>query len=156
MSTLIVKCIVDNITLVEVDNQTFAQADVDTYRNCKCNINASHQIEALVDGSVVPFSIQPPPNVIAMISSALDADSAFGQSLISQFAAENVVAGFTTSQLDTALDTLAGVLDAMANGYLNIAINRMNIITPDGVVITTARVTEYRNAIQTYLGIPLT
>jgi hypothetical protein len=156
MSTLMVTCLICGKIIAEAQAASFSQDMVDAYSACSCETDGTADVQITVDDSVVyttPPIVQTP---VENEEDALTADQEFGQSLIIQFSAENAIAGFTPSQLAGTLEECSGVMAALSIGALNIAIILINALTPDGVVITTTRIAEYRNAIQAYLGIPLT
>lgn len=99
---------------------------------------------------------QAPTSPSTNISNIILAARAFGVTLMSQFAAENVLMGLTEDQMDQCLATLTPVLVAFNAGSLKIAIRRMNAIVPDGIILTPSRVQKYRNMIEDFLGIART
>lgn len=104
------------------------------------------------------------PSAFDVARTKVAASIAFGQSLMVEFAAFNVLAGRTTEQVKQLLLVSASLRAAIAAGALPVALdslaaipfpvldaNDSNIVLLDGT-----RVTYFRNKIQAYLGIALT
>jgi len=89
---------------------------------------------------------------------SLRSSKSFGQSLIDDFAVENVVLGINAENTDNVLTVMGGILSLLSNGYLETTIRRAKAIDPnlyDGTFITAARLLVYVNRIETFLGIAL-
>lgn len=99
---------------------------------------------------------QSPQTLQSYIMQIILSAAGFGTVLMAQFGAENVLMGLTEDQMDQCLTTLEPVVLACVSGSLKIAINRMNRVPLDGIVLTAARIQKYRNLIEDYLGIPRT
>jgi hypothetical protein len=156
MGTLIVTCEICSKVIAQADKTSFSQDDINAYQLCSCSTDGTTDIQITVDGTVVyatPILVLTPAQEVEQ---QLFAAQNFGDSLIVQFATENALAGFTTDQLNSTLTQLTPVMTALNSGALSIAIQRVNALVPDGVVITTARIKQYRNYIESYLGVPLT
>lgn len=156
MSTLIVTCEICDKVIVQADKTSFSQEDINAYQLCSCGTDGSTDIQITIDRTVVYATPLPVLTLEQEVEIQLEADQEFGQSLITQFATENAIAGYTTVQLADTLAACSGVMAALNAGALNVAILAINALTPDDVVITTSRITQYRNYIQAYLGVPLT
>jgi hypothetical protein len=89
------------------------------------------------------------------IQSAID----FGQKLIREFAAENVLLGVTQdNKTGDILDKTSRIMSAISSGSLYEAINRIREITPeeyDSKYITNSRMLAFINKIESYLNLPL-
>ena len=90
--------------------------------------------------------------VVKKILAAMD----FGRNLIAEYGASNVLAGLTISQIQSIMTATAAVQSALSTGSLYVAISEINNIVPDGTIITTEKLTEVRNKIEDFLGIPRT
>ena len=89
---------------------------------------------------------------------ALAGAKMFGNNLANDFSSENILLGVTTAQAETVLTVMGGVLVALQSGSLHVAIARakaIDLLDYDGTFITTVRLLEYVNKIETYLGIAL-
>ena len=79
----------------------------------------------------------------------------FGKSLKADFVVENVMLGMTTDESELVLKRVSGVLFALDNGLLETCIERARRLSPteyDGKYITEARLLQYVNRIEEYLG----
>ena len=84
----------------------------------------------------------------------------FGQSLIDEFAAENILLGITASGLTNQVRKALGETTmCLLTGSLYDAIYEAKAIPQgswDGTYISEARIISFVNRIETYLGVPLT
>lgn len=84
---------------------------------------------------------------------------AFGQKLMTEFAAENVMLGITQDgKTGEVLDKMAPVMAALQSGSLYEAISRAQAIDPadyDDKYVTHARLWAFINKLEAYLGLPL-
>jgi hypothetical protein len=84
------------------------------------------------------------------------ADRDFGDSLVTQFAAENRTLGITAAGKSSAvLTTMAPIMSALDSGSLDVAVAMMKAIPTasyDSKFITAARILSYVNMIETHLG----
>lgn len=81
---------------------------------------------------------------------------AFGRDLIAEYGGQNVASGFNLTQLQTIITATAGVQAAIMTGSLYMALEQLALVPVDGVLITTEKITYFRNKLQAYLGLPLT
>lgn len=99
-------------------------------------------------------------NPKVLVEGSIEAAIAFGQQLLKEFAAENVLLGITTSGLTgPVLVKLTGVMLALNGGSLYEAINRIKAIPSsdyDATFLTEPRIIGFLNKVEAYLGIPLT
>lgn len=83
----------------------------------------------------------------------------FGQSLITKFAAQNVLLGITQDgKTGEVLNKMSGVIVALQSGSLYEAIERAKAINPedyDAKYITHDRIYAFINELEAYLGLPL-
>lgn len=90
---------------------------------------------------------------------AVGAAIGFGQGLVTEFAAENVILGITADNMTGAVLTkMQGVLVAVQSGSLYEAITRAKAIPAedkDVKYITDARLLAFVNKIETFLGVEL-
>jgi hypothetical protein len=107
----------------------------------------------------------PPLTEQQIIESEIDAASIFGENLITQFAAQNAIAGITTAGATLpVLSYTADLSQCLYTGSLLAAITIMQGMLTDtssaktacSPFITNIILTSYINQIQTYLEIPLT
>jgi len=85
----------------------------------------------------------------------LDAMS-FGQGVIAEYGAQNILAGLTLTQIQTVMERTAKVQVALNTGSLYVVLTELALVEIDGTIVTESRVTEFRNKIQDYLEIPRT
>lgn len=113
----------------------------------------------LVDGEVVEDAALKLAAQKADVRSAISRAMAFGNTLITEFAADNVMLGITVDGMTGAvLDKMASVAAAATTGSLYEAIARIKAIPEedkDAKYITDARLLELCNKVETYLNIPL-
>lgn len=92
------------------------------------------------------------PKVVAdRIRSAMD----FGKTIMIEYATSNVLAGLTTSEVQEIIQRTMNLQLALNSGALYVAIEELNLLVPDAL-ITEQKITEFRNKIESYLGLPLT
>lgn len=105
--------------------------------------------------AIVPANIPAQKQVEALISQAIY----FGNQLVIEFAAQNVLMGITQAGMTATVRAVTGsVMLALQTGSLYDAIQECRDIAPsdmDGVFITEARLLTFVHKIETYLGIPL-
>lgn len=80
----------------------------------------------------------------------------FGQNLMAEYGAENVLAGKTTAQVQSIMEQTGKIQTAFLSGSLYVALNEIESVVPDGTLITQATLDNFRHKIQDYLGIPRT
>lgn len=97
-----------------------------------------------------------PLDVRAIVKARILAAAAFGQDLIAEYATDNVLAGYTIPQIKVIIDKTAKVQAALRTGSLYVAIDELDAIEPDQDLVTVEKITQFRNKIQDYLGIPRT
>jgi hypothetical protein len=93
------------------------------------------------------------------IESIVSDATRFGQGLLISFAAENVLMGITQEgKTGEVMDKLSAVLPAVQAGSLYLAIERIRAIPPssyDTKYVTAARLLQFVNKIEGYLGMSL-
>jgi len=94
-------------------------------------------------------------NAADVVSAAIANAVVFGQGLILEYATSNVIASFTLEQIKDNMTRTATVQQALNTGSLYVALDALDNIESDDTVITPARVLEFKNKIETYLGLPL-
>ena len=96
---------------------------------------------------------------LAVNQAKIAAAVAFGNKLLTQFAAENLGLGIEAANMvDEVLTIVAPVLVALQTGSLTSAISRIKAIPTgsyDSTFVTAARLLSYCNQIETFLGITL-
>jgi hypothetical protein len=80
----------------------------------------------------------------------------FGRKIMAEYGASNVLAGLTVDQVKSVMQTLSGVQAAILTGSLYVALDEIAAITPDGTLITQAKLDKFKHKIQDYLQIPRT
>ena len=103
--------------------------------------------------------IPPQANAIDTIKIVVAKATAFGQGLMAEFAAENVLMGITAEGMTgTVRKNMSQVISALQTGSLYDAITETKAIPAnqkDSKYITDARLLQFVNKIEVYLGIPL-
>jgi len=79
----------------------------------------------------------------------------FGNSIILEFAAENVLLGYDLTDIKNIIVLTSKVLAALQTGSLYVALDELELVE-ENAYISQERKTKYRNKLQSYLGIPLT
>lgn len=101
-----------------------------------------------------------PVDMVAYIQSVLRDAMNFGNQLIAEFAAENVLMGITQDGMTGVVrKNMSEVISALSTGSLYDAIQEAKVIPADkkdNKYITNARLTIFVNKIEAYLQIPLT
>lgn len=118
----------------------------------------------VVDGAVVEMSTQEKQAVDAAmtqayIESVISKAIAFGNGLITKYAAENVMLGITQAGMtSTVRSRMTDVISAIQTGSLYDVIHEIKTFpeeNKDAVFITNARLLLFCNKIEAYLGITL-
>lgn len=81
--------------------------------------------------------------------------ASFGQGVMAEYGASNVLAGLTLAQIQSIMAKTSKVQAALQSGSLYVALAEIALIERDEVM-TEERITVFRNKIQDYLGIPRT
>lgn len=77
----------------------------------------------------------------------------FGQSIILEVSAENMLSKLTTPQVLTMLSKFANIKAMLETGSLYTALAAIQTIKPDPVLMPQSRIDKYANKIKSYLGI---
>jgi hypothetical protein len=96
------------------------------------------------------------PDMHSVVQGKILAAMAFGQNLMASYGATNVLSGYNVEQIQFIMAKTAMVQSALLSGSLYVALDELSKIEIDGTIITGVRITEFRNKIQDYLGIPRT
>lgn len=88
----------------------------------------------------------------AIKSKIMDAIT-FGQSIIIEFAAENVMLKLTTPQILTILSKFSSIKSMLETGSLYTSLVAIQSIKPDPILMPQVRIDKYANKIKSYLGI---
>jgi len=101
--------------------------------------------------------------ISSIVDKSISRAQLFGDTLIQQFAVENVLLGITQAGKTRAVsDYLVKLLTYLETGSLYAAIEQIDALINDGLdsnlspFVTADRMTSYKNQIQDYLGIPRT
>ena len=89
----------------------------------------------------------PETYVISKIAKAKE----FGDDLIKEFGARNVLQGLTTEQISLVMMKLSGLVTALNTGSLNVAVAAIDAIEPDAL-LTTELIASYRAKIVSFLS----
>jgi hypothetical protein len=96
---------------------------------------------------------------LAAVKAQVAKINAFSADLLAQFNAENIMLGITQDgKTEQVLDAMAGVLVALQSGSPTVAISRAKAIPSssyDSKYVTAARLLQYVNRIEAFLGLPL-
>jgi len=109
--------------------------------------------------AVIESIIPPSQSQIEIVKKIIYQAQQFGQILVAEFAAENVLMGITQEGMTgTVRKNMREVIDALSTGSLYDAIDEARLIPSDKKdlkYITNARLLQFINKIETYLNIPL-
>jgi hypothetical protein len=132
------------------------QSGID-YRACEFTHGEDGTIEVTEDSTLKTTIAQ--QDAVVAAQAAVSKAISFGQQLITEFAAENIVLGITQDgQTGVVLDKMSSVMTALQSGSLYEAMNRAKAIPQsdyDNKYITYARIMSFVNKIEAYLGLPL-
>lgn len=95
-------------------------------------------------------------NMEDIVAGKISAARAFGNKLIAQYGAQNVLAGYDIATIQMIMEKTAKVLVALNTGSLYVAITELNAIETDESIVTAAKVKAFRNLIEDYLQTPRT
>jgi len=131
--------------------------DADAYRGNGWTVLTQSEYEAL-EASLVPINAR--AMALASIKSGVLAPAvAFGEALINDFTAENIMLGITQYGMTAVvLERMDAVLSALQTGSLYDAIVKVRQIPQsdyDSIFITGPRLLAFINKVETYLGLPL-
>lgn len=93
---------------------------------------------------------------LAYVKAKISAARVFGIGLVTTYGASNVLAGLNLAQVQYVMEKTSKIVAALNTGSLYVAIAEINAIEPDGTIIKQASLTQVRNQIEDYLGIPRT
>ena len=93
---------------------------------------------------------------LAYVKSRISAARTYGIGIVTTYGAVNVLAGLNTEQVQRVMSITSKVVAALNTGSLYVALAELAMITPDETIIKTSQITQVRNQIQDYLGIPRT
>lgn len=94
----------------------------------------------------------PPSPTELMVQARVQAAMQFGQSLIIEFAAENVLMGFSTTDIVTMIAKYRSLMEMLQSGSLYTALEYMNSLTPDRY-INANRKAKYVKKLKDFLGV---
>jgi hypothetical protein len=101
------------------------------------------------------YSAMKAPSLQNKITNRILQAMEFGKQIMAEYAAENVLAGLTIPQIQDILLRTAKIQSDLMTGSLYTALVEIDLVQTDDTVITPTKVKEFRNKIQTYLGLPL-
>ena len=109
----------------------------------------STENKATLDITVDSHTNDPDPE--AYVTEKIAKAKEFGDSIIMEFAARNVIQGLTTEQIGLVMNKLAGLITALNTGSLNVAIGAIDAVEPDQL-ITVELIAQYRAKIVSFLA----
>lgn len=95
-------------------------------------------------------------DLVTQVANKILAARSFGTRLIAQYGAQNVLSGYPIEVIQEIMIKTAKVQAALNTGSLYVAIQELNAIEVDGVIVTEAKIKVFRNLIEDYLQIPRT
>lgn len=109
--------------------------------------------------SAIEAIVPPAPSQIDYVKTVIANSITFGQSIIAEFAAENVMMGITQEDMTGPVrKNMAEIISALSTGSLYDAIVEAKNLPEDkkdSKYVTDARLLQFVNKIETYLNIPL-
>ena len=93
---------------------------------------------------------------IAYVKNKIVNAMAFGRDVMAEYGAQNVVAGYSLAQIQQIIIATSEVQAAIITGSLNVALDALSRVPVDGTLITTDKITFFRNKFQDFLGLPHT
>lgn len=118
------------------------------------NEELSEEQKILLD-SVVSLHTESMPLQLIIKNKILESMD-FGRNLMAEYGASNVIAELSLEQVQYIIDKTLKLQAALNTGALYVALTELDLLETDDVVITTAKITEFRHKIQDYLGIDRT
>ena len=95
-------------------------------------------------------------NLVNIVASRITAARSFGLNIMARYGAQNVIAGYDIATIQDIMIATSKVQAALNTGSLYVAIQEINSIEPDGIIITVEKLKAVRNEIEDYLQIPRT
>ena len=96
------------------------------------------------------------PIDINFIKRRVESAMQFGRDLMAEYGASNVILGLTNEQIKHVISITKDLQLALNAGSLYVALDEIELIEVDGIILTNEIKTEFRNKIQDYLGIERT
>lgn len=136
-----------------IEKNPFTQADMDSVNSYYNSLTQSGEIAKMN------------PTTQQIVQKSILSAQTFGNNLLLQFAADNVLAGITQANKTIVVsDYLEDLYNYISAGSLYASIQKVNELIADtsdnkancSPFITNAVLYTYMNKIQTYLGVPLT
>jgi len=137
--------------------ESIEDSDADAYRENGWTVLTQVEYETL-EASLVPVNAH--SMALASIKSGVLAPAvAFGELLMNDFTAENILLGITQYNMTAVvLERMGAVITALQTGSLYDAVTKVRQIPLsdyDTVFITDPRLLAFINKVETYLGLPL-
>jgi hypothetical protein len=134
-----------------------ADSDANVYRELGWEVVTLPEYEAL-EASLIPINVR--AMALASIKSGVLAPAvAFGETLMNDFTAENILLGITQSGMTAiVLERMSAVITALQTGSLYDAILKVRQIPQsdyDSIFITAPRLLAFINKVEGYLGLPI-
>lgn len=130
---------------------------IETNGGTQVCIFMTQDLDSAQEAQLTACVIQHDPfDLRAAVLAKIVAARTFGSQLINNFAADNVLAGYTVDQIQDIITRTAKAQDALRTGSLYVAITELNNVVTDDQIITPAKVKYYRNQIEDYLKLPRT
>ncbi len=144
---------------LKVTNLPYAYLEVNgtdqlrVWMNQDLSVEQESALTMLIQGH---DSSEGPVDPVKTIANKIFAAMNFGRGVIAEYGARNILAGFTVEQIQEILNRTIHVAAALNTGSLYVAIDELNKVQTDDLLITPATVKYYRNKIEDYLQIPRT
>jgi len=137
--------------------QSIEDNEADAYRESGWTVLSLSEYETL-EASLIPVNAH--AMALASIKSGVLAPAvSFGETVMSDFTAENILLGITQYEMTArVLEVMGAVVTALQTGSLYDAIAKVRQISPsdyDSIFITGPRLLAFINKVETYLGLPL-
>lgn len=95
----------------------------------------------------------PQVDTVAYLTDKVKSAIAFGNSLIVDYAVQNIIAGKQTSEVKEILDRLSTLMAMLKSGSLYTALEELDRVHADNL-ITQPTIDQFKGKIRTYLGMP--
>lgn len=98
----------------------------------------------------------PPVDPLHMVKMRILAAMEFGRGIIAEYGAANTLSGFSVDQIRYIMTATEKVQAALNTGSLYVAMDELDKVPVDEIMITADKKTAVRHKIQDYLGVPRT
>lgn len=112
-------------------------------------LSLSPENKNILDLAVDAHTNDPDPE--AYVSAKIVKAREFGNTLIVEFGARNIILGLSTGQIRQVMNKLSDLTTALSTGSLNVAVDEIDSLQPD-TILTTELIAEYRAKITSFLA----